>query len=161
PSPAEAYWADAQDDHIARHDRGWLVRRALLAADLVGLLAALFASQAFFTNRSTLLERLTPSSQWLLFVAALPVWIVAAKVYRLYDRDEERTDHSTVDDFTGVFHLVTVWVWVAYGLGRATGIFKPDLEKSTAFWAFAIVLIPAARGVARSVCRRRPEYIQN
>jgi exopolysaccharide biosynthesis polyprenyl glycosylphosphotransferase len=143
------------------HGRGWLVRRALLAADMVGLIASLFLAQAFFTDRSTLLERLTPSPKWLLFVIALPAWVVAAKLYKLYDRDEERTDHSTVDDVVGVFHLVTVSVWIAFGVGHATGLFTPDLMKTTAFWAFAIVLIPVCRSLARSICRRRPEYIQN
>ena len=141
--------------------RGWLVRRALLVADMVGLIASLFLAQALFTNRSTLLERLTPSPKWLLFLIALPAWVVAAKIYKLYDRDEERTDHSTVDDVVGVFHLVTVSVWVAYGLGHATGLFRPDLLKTTAFWVFAIVLIPLARCAARAICRRRPEYVQN
>ena len=143
------------------HGRGWLVRRALLVADMVGLIASLFLAQALFTARATLLERLTPSPKWLLFLVAVPAWVVAAKLYSLYDRDEERTDHSTVDDVVGVFHLVTVSVWVVYGLGHVTGLFKPDLEKTTAFWAFAIVLIPLARCAARAICRRRPEYIQN
>ena len=31
------------------HGRGWLVRRALLVADLVGLIASLFLAQALFT----------------------------------------------------------------------------------------------------------------
>ena len=50
----------------------------------------------------------------MIFVVSLPVWVVAAKIYGLYDRDEERTDHSTVDDLVGVFHLVTVGVWLLY-----------------------------------------------
>ncbi len=141
--------------------RGWLVRRALLAADMVGLIASLFLAQALFTNRVTLIARLTPTSKWLLFLVALPAWVVAAKLYKLYDRDEERTDHSTVDDVVGVFHLVTVSVWVAYGIGHATGLFTPDLAKATAFWLFAIVLIPLARCAARAICRRRREYVQN
>ena len=37
-----------------------------------------------------------------LFVATLPLWVLLARVYGLYDRDEERTDHSTVDDVVGV-----------------------------------------------------------
>ena len=152
----------APDEPLAAiHGRGWLVRRALLVADLVGLILALFLAQALFTDVPTLAGRLTPSWDWLLFLAALPAWVVAAKLYSLYDRDEERTDHSTVDDFTGVFHLVTVSVWLAYGLGHATGVFNPDLAKSTAFWAFAIVLIPLARVAARSICHRRHEYQQN
>ena len=46
------------------------------------------------------------------FLISLPAWVVAAKLYGLYDRDEERTDHSTTDDVVGVFHLVTVGAWV-------------------------------------------------
>jgi exopolysaccharide biosynthesis polyprenyl glycosylphosphotransferase len=146
----------------ASHVRGWLVRRALLAADMVGLIASLFLSQALFTSKNGgFVARLTPSPKWLFFVAALPAWVVAAKLYKLYDRDEERTDHSTVDDVVGVFHLVTVSVWIAYGVGRATGLFTPDLVKATAFWLFAIFLIPLARSAARAICRRRREYIQN
>jgi exopolysaccharide biosynthesis polyprenyl glycosylphosphotransferase len=143
------------------HGRGWLVRRALLGADMVGLIASLFLAQSLFTARTTLLDRLTPSPKWFLFLVALPAWVVAAKLYSLYDRDEERTDHSTVDDVVGVFHLVTVSVWIAYGIGHATGLFTPDLEKTTAFWAFAVVLIPLCRCLARAICRRRPAYIQN
>jgi exopolysaccharide biosynthesis polyprenyl glycosylphosphotransferase len=141
--------------------RGWLVRRALLVADLVGLIAALFLAQALFTDEDTLIARVTPTPKWLFFLGALAAWVIAAKLYSLYDRDEERTDHSTVDDVTGVFHLVTVSVWIGYGFARATRIFTPDFGKATAFWAFAIVLIPLARSAARAVCRRRPEYLQN
>ena len=34
-----------------------------------------------------------------------------AKLYGLYDRDEERVDHSTIDELVGVFHLVTLGAW--------------------------------------------------
>ena len=78
-----------------------------------------------FTDVPTLAGRLTPSWNWLLFLAALPAWVVAAKLYSLYDRDEERTDHSTVDDFTGVFHLVTVSVWLALRPRSRNGGLQP------------------------------------
>ena len=48
----------------------------------------------------------------MLLLATLPGWIVIAKLYRLYDQDEERTHHPTTDDLAGVFHLVTVGVWL-------------------------------------------------
>ena len=37
-----------------RHGRGWLVRRALLAADMVGLITSLFLAQALFTARDAI-----------------------------------------------------------------------------------------------------------
>src|SRR5262249_6052640 len=76
-------------------------------------------------------------------------------------RDEERTEHSTVDDFVGVFHLVTVCVWVLFAGAWFLNVANPPLDKITTFWILAIVLIPTARSVARGICHRRPTYIQN
>jgi exopolysaccharide biosynthesis polyprenyl glycosylphosphotransferase len=140
--------------------RGWLIRRALLLADLTGLTTALFLAQVF-TLEGTGGHRLTPTVDWLFFLVSLPAWVVAAKLYRLYDRDEERTDHSTVDDVVGVSHLVSIAVWLAYIVGAWTSLFHPDLDKLFAFWVFAVFLIPIMRVTARAVCRRRPEYLQN
>ena len=47
-----------------------------------------------------------------LFVATLPLWLLRAKWFGLYDRDEERADHSTSDDLVRVFLLVTVGIFV-------------------------------------------------
>ena len=67
----------------------------------------------------------------------LPAWIVLAKLYGLYDHDEERTDHTTVDDVVGVFHLVTVTACGSASSALATG--SPHLdepaEDSSLFWA--------------------------
>lgn len=87
--------------------RGWLVRRALLLADVLGLTGAFFLAAAFFGPGPTV-DHVSNTAEILLFLAALPALVVLAKVYGLYERDEERTDHSTVDDVVGVFHLVTV-----------------------------------------------------
>ena len=92
--------------------RGWLVRRMLLAADLVGLTVAFLLAQFLFPASAAQPDRVSPVSELLLFLATLPVWIVVAKLYGLYDHDEERTDHSTADDLMGVFHLITVGTWV-------------------------------------------------
>ena len=37
-----------------------------------------------------------------LFVLTLPMWLLLAKLQGLYERDEERTDHSTTDELAGV-----------------------------------------------------------
>jgi exopolysaccharide biosynthesis polyprenyl glycosylphosphotransferase len=97
----------------------------------------------------------------LAFFLSLPVWVVGAKLYGLYDRDEERTDHTTVDDFPGVFHLVTVGVWLFVAAAWITGLADPDLLKLVTFWAVAIALVMSARAAARAYCRRTVTYLQN
>ena len=78
-------------------------------ADLLGLLLAFLDGAAAVPDRRPggRPRRLAARGLGLLHADAA-VWVVAAKVYGLYDRDEERTDHSTIDDVVGVFHLVTV-----------------------------------------------------
>jgi exopolysaccharide biosynthesis polyprenyl glycosylphosphotransferase len=140
--------------------RGWLVRRALVVADLVGLAIALVIPGIVFgvgpaTNHFGRL------GEYVLFVCSLPGWVIAAKLYGLYDKDEERTNHSTVDDFAGVFHLVTAISWLLYAIAYLTPIAKPPFSKILVFWAVATVVIPVARAAGRAYCRRQIHYLQN
>jgi len=96
-----------------------------------------------------------------LFFTTIPFWVVAAKLYGLYDRDEERAAHTTVDDVVGVFHLVTVGVWLLLLAGWVSGAANPEFVKVAGFWLFAIVLVTGARAVARSLARRSVLYVQN
>jgi exopolysaccharide biosynthesis polyprenyl glycosylphosphotransferase len=140
--------------------RGWLVRRALLLADVLGLTAAFFLAAALFGPDSTV-DHVSNLHEVLLFVAGLPVLVVLAKIYGLYERDEERTDHSTVDDVVGVFHLTTVFVWVFYIVASATGLADPPLARLVAFWALAVGVVTVGRAVARATVRRSVAYLQN
>jgi exopolysaccharide biosynthesis polyprenyl glycosylphosphotransferase len=137
--------------------RGWLVRRMLLAADLLGLAGAFLAAQlALGSAQGVALE-----AEYLLFLATLPAWVVLAKLYGLYDRDEERTDHSTADDLVGVLHMVTLGAWVFFAGSHLSNLADPQLRKVTVFWAFAVVLVTLGRAFARGYCRRHPAYLQN
>ena len=142
-------------------NRGWLVRRALLAADLVGLTAALLIVEFVLPFRQPRVGRVDQLLEVSLFLLSLPVWVVMAKLYGLYDRDEERTDHSTADDFTDVFHMVTVGTWVVYIVLRLSGLADPSLAKVATFWVVAVGLVAASRAVARAYCRRQVAYLQN
>src|SRR5262249_12436592 len=102
PVELEPQLADHASQQFIR--RGWLVRRTLLAADLVGLTAAFLFAELVFSRNDV--GRIAFSWELLLFLPALPVWVVIAKLYRLYEHDEERPDHSTVDDLVGLFHMV-------------------------------------------------------
>lgn len=139
--------------------RGWIVRRALLAADLAGLsLSFLGAELLRGLGRRGMFGS---ASEVLLFAAAIPVWLLLAKVYGLYDQDEERADHSTTDEITGVFNMITLSIWAAFALAWATKVAAPETGKLVFFWLFAVLLVPLGRTAARAACRRHLLYIQN
>ena len=64
-------------ERVATHGRrGWLMRRALVAADAIGItLAFAMSSLAFPTRRRS--DRIQPSGEVLLFVLTLPMWLAA------------------------------------------------------------------------------------
>jgi len=140
--------------------RGWLIRRALLAADLFGLCIAFSITELLFpaTGDADVLGRWTELT---FFLLTLPVWVVVAKLYGLYDRDEERADHSTADDVVGVLHLITVGTWLLFAVAHLSGVLHPSTGKLVAFWGLAIVAVAASRGLARSICRLSDYYVQN
>jgi exopolysaccharide biosynthesis polyprenyl glycosylphosphotransferase len=141
--------------------RGWLVRRMLLLADLVGLTLAYVVAHLVFPDPWPASDHVRPFVETLLFLATLPIWIVVAKLYGLYDRDEERTDHSTADDLVGVFHLITVGTWLIFAGGTLSGLARPELARLIFFWGLAIALVTTFRAGARAFCRRRIAYVQN
>jgi len=136
--------------------RGWLVRRALLAADITALLLAFLLAHLIGGGSSS-----TRLLEIAIFLLTIPIWIVAAKLYGLYELDEEHVDHSTVDELVGVFHLVTLGSWFYFIATAAAGTANPDLLRLVAFWVVAVVLVTASRGVARAAARRSPLYLQN
>jgi exopolysaccharide biosynthesis polyprenyl glycosylphosphotransferase len=140
--------------------RGWLVRRALLAADATGLLAAFSLTELLFLHDPSA-GGIGAGLESVLFVALLPVWLVGAKLYGLYDRDDERATHSTADEVVTVFHLITVGVWSYYATSWLVGFSHPNQTKLAAFWGLALAFVIAARLAARAIARRQPAYIQN
>lgn len=141
--------------------RGWLVRRMLLVADALGLIAAFFAVQLIVGSQGAPVDRVSPSLEFLIFVLTLPVWVLAAKLYGLYDRDEERTDHSTVDELVGVFHVVSTGVWIVFAGSWLLGLAEPNPPRLVIFWALAVGLVTAGRAAARSFSRHSVSYLQN
>ena len=140
--------------------RGWLVRRMLLAADVAGLVLALLLAEWLTTGR-TRIGVLDARTEILAFLATVPGWIVVAKLYGLYERDEERTDHSTADDFAGVFHMVTVCTWIFSVGAYLTGLAHPTAPKLVLFWAAAIGFVSLGRASTRAIARRNVTYLQN
>jgi exopolysaccharide biosynthesis polyprenyl glycosylphosphotransferase len=141
--------------------RGWLVRRLLLLADLAGLTLAFVVAQALAGLRDGVGGTIALQAELLLFLAALPCWVVAAKLAGLYDRDCERTDHSTMDDAAAVFHLVTTVAWLLVLLGWLSELAHPDFAKLFSFWFLSIAFVVTGRASARALARRMRAYRQN
>jgi exopolysaccharide biosynthesis polyprenyl glycosylphosphotransferase len=144
-----------------RYGRGALVRRMLLLADVLGLILAFLVANVIFSSAVDSGDKVSPTGEYLVFVLAIPVWILLLHLEGLYDRDEERTDHSTVDDIVGVFRAVTIGVWVFAVFGVATHAVQPVLGRLGLFWLVAVALIPTLRACGRVVCRHMPGYTQN
>ena len=143
-----------------RMRRGWLVRRMLLAADIVALTAAFSIVEAFFGKRQ-LVGDVGIGVETLVFLGLLPIWVFAAKLYGLYDRDEDSATHSTADEVVSVFHLVTAGVWVFYATSWLVGLWNPDQAKLATFWFLSLVSVVVARSGARTLARRQSAYVQN
>ena len=144
-----------------RYRRGELVRRTLLLADVAGLVLSFVLASLLVPHAGASADRVSSGMEYLALLLALPFWVLLLRLEGLYDRDEERTDHSTVDDIVGVFRSVTIGVWVFALFGVATHLVQPALGRLGIFWLLAVLLIPMLRAVARTLCRHLPGYTQN
>ncbi len=137
--------------------RAWLVPRGLLLADLVGLSMAYVLTTLFWGEAGAF----GSFHQILVFICTLPGWAMVAKLQGLYRSDQEQAAHSTADDVVGVFHLVTIGIWVLLVASRVGGRPDPGVFALITFWALAICILPVFRTVTRHACRRSPAYAQN
>jgi exopolysaccharide biosynthesis polyprenyl glycosylphosphotransferase len=131
------------------------MRRALVAADAVGVTMAFAVSSVAFPAAD---DRIQPAGEIVLFALTLPMWLLLAKLQGLYERDEERADHSTIDEFAGVLIIVTLGTWFFQALAWMTGLASPQFGRLVAFWVLAIGFVTTARAVARALTRRSAAY---
>ena len=121
-----------------------------LVTDVVGLAAAFLLVEFLSEINAKAIDRVDRRAEFLIFALSLPGWIVVTKLYGLYDRDEERTDHSTTDDVVGVFHMVTVCTWLFFAFAYLTKVAHPEAPKLFLFWAMASdVVISGGISLAR------------
>jgi exopolysaccharide biosynthesis polyprenyl glycosylphosphotransferase len=137
--------------------RGWLLRRTLVVADVLGLAVAFVTTEILPASN----HGVSVSIKLAVFAVSLPTWILMAMVYGLYSRDEERADHSTADDVAGIYHLVTVGTWLLVVGTWLIGLRYLQVGRIAIFWAAAVACVSSARALARVLCRRRGAYVQN
>jgi exopolysaccharide biosynthesis polyprenyl glycosylphosphotransferase len=145
----------------ASRDRGWIVRRALLTADVLGLLLAFTIAELLFGLHPEGRNPVSLFTECVAFLLTLPMWVLVAKLHGLYDNDEVRTNHSTADEITSTFHLVTTGVWIFVVAAWLSDLANVKAPKIIAFWLLAYPAVIGARLIARAVCRRSLAYQQN
>jgi len=138
-------------------NRGWLLRRLLLLSDLLGLSLS-FLLAVLIAGGVEGHGQFAPGIEIAVLLASLPLWIVAAKLLGLYDKDESRTDHSTLDELTRVLLLVTMG---AFAFSLVTGYVDANVTKVLLFWIFGMLFVAGGRAAARLVSRRTLDYVQN
>ena len=142
--------------------RGWLVRRALAVADATGILLAFALTQVLFPpDVDPQYDRIGTHVEVVLFALTLPLWIVLGRMYDLYSSDEQRTDHTSVDEFFGVFNMLTVGAWLFFALAYVLDFANPSFPKLALFWVLAVAFVPVGRAIARGLCRRSDAYVLN
>jgi exopolysaccharide biosynthesis polyprenyl glycosylphosphotransferase len=123
--------------------RDSLFRRMLLLADIVAI------SGVFL-----LVTQLSPRSLSLtwLSLACLPLLLLGAKLFGLYDRDETLLRKTTLDEVPKLFHLATLCALAAY-LGSELIVRGGFLRRPEAFvlWLALLAGLVLARALARGV----------
>jgi exopolysaccharide biosynthesis polyprenyl glycosylphosphotransferase len=153
PEPRNSLEAEPARLGSARY--GYTFRRALLIADVLGLVAAIVAADVVLasTGRGGLaLEPLLAT------IGFAPVWLFLALAVGLYHLPDRRVDHTFADEFAPVFLVTTVWSWLdviatALILNETTELLGPCI-----LWMAAIVVVLTFRAIARRIARGRAWY---
>jgi exopolysaccharide biosynthesis polyprenyl glycosylphosphotransferase len=125
--------------------RDALFRRMLLAADVCAFVGA-FQLTVLLSARSL---RLT----WV-GLAGLPILLVGAKVFGLYDRDEMLLRKTTLDEAPKLFQVATLCAlvaWLAGGLILNSSLYRPEL---LFLWLALVALLTLLRALARALALR-------
>jgi exopolysaccharide biosynthesis polyprenyl glycosylphosphotransferase len=140
--------------------RGWIMRRALLGADVTGILLAGLITSLLMGGADAGAGHISGARELVLILIAIPMWVLGAYLAGLYGFDENRANHSTADDLVRVFLLVTAGAFVLTQAAALTSTADPDTAKTTLLWGLTIGLITIFRSATRRVARRTPAYRQ-
>ena len=91
----------------AAHQLHRIRRWSLAFADVTGIAAGVLVA--------TEIGKMTPENQ-LWAIAIAPIWILVAKLYNLYDRDDRRIQHHTIEELPSLLAVAAITAVVAKGL---------------------------------------------
>jgi exopolysaccharide biosynthesis polyprenyl glycosylphosphotransferase len=136
-----------------RRDRGWMMRRILPAADVVGFTTAVVLAYAFFRPDASG----AATAAIVLAVVGSAGFVLGAKLCGLYEFDAVGPAHSTFDELLRIFLLASVELFLVAQIADLRNDALPHL---TALWLLAIGSVATFRAAARAVARRRETYVQ-
>jgi exopolysaccharide biosynthesis polyprenyl glycosylphosphotransferase len=126
--------------------RDALFRRMLLLADVVAIAGA-FLLMTLVASRPLQLTWLS--------LAGLPLLLLGAKLFGLYDRDETLLRKTTLDEVPKLFHLATLCAlaaWIAGGLIVQGGALRRP--EALVLWLALLAVLVLARSSARAFALR-------
>lgn len=130
-----------------------------MTADIFGVVAAFYIAAIVVSSESPSAV-LAPSRETALLLVSLPIWAFLFKLNGLYDGQEEQAGYSSPEAIFGVIQAVTLGTWALVVIWLVTSPDSPPLDRLGIFWLVAILLIPGGRAVARTACRRHPNFAQ-
>jgi exopolysaccharide biosynthesis polyprenyl glycosylphosphotransferase len=125
--------------------RDALFRRMLLAADVVAVVAAFGLAIGLSGGRLHLAQ---------VCLAGLPLVVLGAKVFGLYDRDEAVIRKTTLDEVPKLFQVATLCALVAWLAERPLGYGRLTRDDVLFLWVALAVFLIVGRVGARAVALR-------
>lgn len=125
--------------------RDSIFRRTLLVADALAIFGAFLLTIALATRSLQL--------TWV-GVAGLPILLVCAKVFGLYDRDETLLHKTTLDEAPKLFHVATLCALVAWLAGGLIVAGSLNRREALFLWLALAVLLILMRTAARAFALR-------
>jgi exopolysaccharide biosynthesis polyprenyl glycosylphosphotransferase len=129
----------------ARKLRDSIFRRMLLLADALAIVGAFFLTISL--SSSSL--QLTWAS-----IAALPIFLVGAKISGLYDRDDALLRKTTLEEAPKLFSVATLCALVAWLTGGLIVAGTLDRHQALFLWLALAILLILMRTAARTLALR-------
>src|SRR5271154_3407490 len=125
--------------------RDAIFRRTLMVADIFAIVGA-FVLTVEMSSRSL---QLTWAG-----IAALPILLLGAKIFGLYDRDEAVLRKTTLDEAPKLLHVATLCALVAWLTGGVIVTGTLDRHEALFLWLALAVLLVLMRTTARAFALR-------
>ncbi|HEY4809881.1 MAG TPA: sugar transferase [Solirubrobacteraceae bacterium] len=125
--------------------RDSIFRRTLIVADALAILTAFLATIAL-SSRSL---QLTWAS-----IAGLPILLIGAKIFGLYDRDDALLHKTTLDEAPKLFQVATLCALVAWMTGGLIVSGTLDRHQALFLWLFLATLLILTRAAGRALALR-------
>src|ERR1700729_3632162 len=125
--------------------RDSIFRRTLVVADTVAILSAFLVTIAL-SSRSL---QLTWAS-----IAGLPILLIGAKIFGLYDRGDALLHKTTLDEAPKLFQVATLCALVAWLTGGLIVSGTLDRHQALFLWLFLAALLILTRAAGRALALR-------